>query len=40
MLVMFVFMLWLICFFVMSVDVLWPLGPQWHQLLAECYKVR
>jgi hypothetical protein len=40
MLVLFVFVLLLICFFVMSVGVLWPLVHNVICLLVECHRVR
>jgi hypothetical protein len=40
MLVLFVFVLRLICFFEMSVDVLWPLVHNDISLLVECHRVK
>jgi hypothetical protein len=40
MLVLFVFVCLLICFFGMSVDVLWPLIRNDISLLGECHRVK
>jgi hypothetical protein len=39
-LVLFVFVLWLISFFVMSVDALWPFAHNGISLIGECNIVR